>query len=456
MLAVIVFGVAVRLRMAGTPLGDEPHYLALAQAIVKYHTFDPTQVYANRDYWSYYPSEIDAHVAVVDGRAVPFHNIGAPLLFALPFLLWGRAGAQLVTLIAAVLIIVNMYRLQRELGITTAWAGFVTAAFALGSPLYVYASMLFVEPIGMLIVIYAVRVLLTRSPALWRVLLASAAVGYLPWVHGRYAIFPVTFAALFAIGRRWRAYLVAVAPMAVLAIGLEVFNFVMFRSLSPAPGSTDALGEGLLRLSPDRGLLYLAFDARFGLLPNFPLLILAFAGALLVGRRVNLVLLGTMVPYAVVLAGRLHPAGAAAGRHHPAAGVLRRGAAAAAARLADDRRRRGADRLRLRAVAAVRHLPGRAVPLADGPGQRPAGSHGRAHRRAGRRPGTAGQPRQRAHRRGRTGHARVGSRRGAGDAGAVAVSASSRQAAGAGPASPAAARRRRIRPAGTLRGTAGR
>ncbi|MEV4517600.1 hypothetical protein AB0K00_52670 [Dactylosporangium sp. NPDC049525] len=315
-LAVIVFGVAVRLRLPGLPMGDEPHYLALAQAIVKYHTFDPTPVYEHRDYWSYYPADIDAHVAVVDGRPVPFHNVGAPLLFALPFLVWGRGGAHLVMLVAAVLTVVNVYRLQREHGIRTPYAGFVTVLFVLGSPVYVYASMLFVEPLGMLALVYAARVLLSSSgsaassASLGRLVLASAGIGYLPWIHGRYAVFPVTFAVLVLVCLRGRRVLVAaLVPAAVLAIGLEMFNVVMYRSVSPAPGSTDALGEGLLRQSPLRGLLYLAFDGRFGMLSNFPVLVLAGAGILLCAtgahrshRRINVVLLGTAVPYAVLIA----------------------------------------------------------------------------------------------------------------------------------------------------------
>ncbi|WP_327009968.1 hypothetical protein OHA72_23670 [Dactylosporangium sp. NBC_01737] len=305
-LAVIVFGVAVRLRLPGLPMGDEPHYLALAQAMVKYHTFDPTPVYEHRDYWSYYPADIDAHVAVVDGRPVPFHNLGAPMLFALPFLLWGRAGAHLVILVAAVLTVVNVYRLQREHGIRTPYAGFVTALLVLGSPMYVYASMLFVEPLGMLALVYAARVLLAPAPQAWRLALASAGVGYLPWVHGRYAIFPVVFFGLAWFCLRGHGRLVlaaALAPVAALATGLEVFNAVMYRSLSPAPGSTDALGEGLLRQSPLRGLLYLAFDGRFGMLSNFPVLVLAGAGILLCARsRLNVVLLGLTVPYAVLIA----------------------------------------------------------------------------------------------------------------------------------------------------------
>ncbi|MET7401249.1 hypothetical protein ABZS66_47995 [Dactylosporangium sp. NPDC005572] len=297
-LGAVVFGAGLLLRLPGQPMGDEPHYLALAQAIGTYHTFDPTPVYAGGDYREYFPSPIDAHVAVVGGRPVPFHNVGAPLLFALPFLLLGRLGAHLVILAAALLTVLNVHRLQRDLGVGAGVATFVTGLFVLGSPLYVYAPMLFVEPLGMLAVVYAARVTLDRAPARWRLLLAGAGIGYLPWVHGRYAIFPVLFGVLFAVRRRWPA----LVPLTVVSLGLEAFNWTMYRSLSPAPGSTDALGEGLLRLDPLRGLAYLAFDGRFGTAPNFPLLVLAGAGALLTARRVNAVLLTAMLPYCVIIA----------------------------------------------------------------------------------------------------------------------------------------------------------
>ncbi|GIJ44366.1 hypothetical protein Val02_12520 [Virgisporangium aliadipatigenens] len=311
-LAGIVFFVAVRLRLPALPMGDEPHYLALAQALVKYHSFDPTPVYLHRDYWEYYATEIDPHVGVVDGRAVPFHNVGLPLLIALPFAVAGRAGAHLVTWLCAVATVWHMFRLLRDLRMPVWTAGVVTVAMTFGTTVYVYASMLFVEPVGTLVVLYAVRVALKGWDAgPWRFALASAGVGYLPWVHGRYAIFPVTFAVLFswriwtAVGRRRAPYLWALVPMTALVGAQETFNMIMYRSLSPAPGNTGALDDGLFRLSPDRGLLFLAFDGRFGMLSNFPVVVLAVAGILLclnrAHRDTNAILLATTVPYTILI-----------------------------------------------------------------------------------------------------------------------------------------------------------
>jgi hypothetical protein len=65
--------------------------------LARYGSFDPTPIYENRDYWSYFPAYIDPHTSIgANGRPVPQHNFGAPLLWLLPFIAWGRLGAHLV------------------------------------------------------------------------------------------------------------------------------------------------------------------------------------------------------------------------------------------------------------------------------------------------------------------------------------------------------------------------
>jgi hypothetical protein len=109
-LATALFAFAARLRLNEKPWGDEPHYLIMSIALGKYHTFDLTQAYANKDYWSFYPQQIDAHVFPnADGVMVPLHNFGGPLLWTLPYLWCGRAGAAGVIVIASVLTVVNVY-----------------------------------------------------------------------------------------------------------------------------------------------------------------------------------------------------------------------------------------------------------------------------------------------------------------------------------------------------------
>jgi hypothetical protein len=307
-LATALFTFATRLRLNEKPWGDEPHYLIMSIALSKYHTFDLTQAYENRDYWDFYPENIDKHVfRNADGAMVPLHNFGGPLLWALPFDWWGRAGAAAVIVLASVLTVINMYWLLRELGIVKAYAGVVTALFIVGSPLYMYSSMQFIEPLGALLVVFAVRVVLHPEPSWARVAVASAGLGYLPWIHGRFIVFTVILGVLLvarADHRSWRAYLPAVVPMAVLVLALELFNVISYDTLSPAPGNS-AYGDGLFQIPPYTGLAGLLFDRQYGLLSHFPLLAVAVPGMVLAFRRrvlpSHVVILGTVVVYVLTV-----------------------------------------------------------------------------------------------------------------------------------------------------------
>jgi hypothetical protein len=306
--AAALFAFASRLRLNEQPWGDEPHYLIMSIALGKYHTFDLTEAYANGDYRSFHPQKIDAHVfPAADGTVVPLHNFGGPLLWTLPFTWWGRAGAAAVIVLISVLVVVNLYHLLRELGIVKAYAGLVTGLFVIGTPLYTYASMQFIEPIGALLVIFAVRAVLRPTPSRTRIAIASAGLGYLPWVHGRLILFSAVLGGLLVarVDRAsLRAYLPAVAPMALLILGLELFNLTRYGSLSPAPGNAN-LGDGLFQIGPLTGLSRLAFDRQYGLLSHFPVLVLAVPGLLLAVRRGALrrhvVLLAVIVPYVLAV-----------------------------------------------------------------------------------------------------------------------------------------------------------
>lgn len=308
--AAVLYSVAAKLRLAERPWGDEPHYLVMSIALGKYHTFDLTSAYANRDYDAFYPTVLDQHVYPGPHGMVPLHNWGGPILWALPFELWGRAGAAAVVVLAGILTVGVTYRLLRDLGIVRSYAALTVALFVVGSPLYMYASMQFIEPFGALGVAYAARVLVCARPTRLQVVLASAGLGWLPWVHGRFLLFTLVFGLLLVLrvdragvtGRRAvAAYLPAALPVLALFLALELFNVTQYGTLAPSPGNAN-IGDGLLQLPPQTGLAGLLFDRQFGLLSHFPLLALAVPGMLLAFRRrsqlqAHLMLLAAIVPY---------------------------------------------------------------------------------------------------------------------------------------------------------------
>ncbi len=311
--ATLLFTVAARLRMQALPGGDEPHYLAISVALLKYHTVDPTPVYAHpADYHAFYSRTLDVPVSrLADGTAVPLHNAGGPLLWAPAYALGGRLGVELFLVLVSVLIVFNLYRLLRSLGVVPSYATIVTGLFALGSPVFMYAPLMFIESLGALFVLYAVRQVLTPTRRPVPLLLASAALGYLPFVHGRFVIFTAILGALLTVriyregGASWRTYAYALGPLVVIGGAVTVFNVVRYGTVNPAPGNA-SMGGGLFQIPVGHGLFSLFFDRYFGLLPYFPLFLLVLPGLALSLRRglawTHVTLLAVTVPYTLAIA----------------------------------------------------------------------------------------------------------------------------------------------------------
>jgi hypothetical protein len=302
--SLLVGVVAARLRLVNTEFsGDEPHYLLFNVALQKHHSLDVIPVYQNREYASFYHGVLEPHVVTAPGGPAALHGFGGPLLWHVPYLLAGPWGAVLFVAVVSALTVLNIFLFLRERGITRHYATLVALLFALGSPLFVYSSMLFVEPIAALATIYAVRVALdprriaarpiSTRRARARLVVASAAVAYLPWVHGRFLLLTLPLLALLAwrvhrmVGRRpgWLVLCWAV-PAALLVVGYLSYNAVVWHSLNPAPANA-ARGEGLFETPVLDGFAGLTLDRTYGLVPNFPIFVMVIPGVVLALRRAS-------------------------------------------------------------------------------------------------------------------------------------------------------------------------
>jgi hypothetical protein len=306
------FLMAIRLRLHFVPSGDEPAYLIISQTLQKYHSVDVTRDYLNQDYRSFYPyAKLFAHVVQApNGRPEPLHSLGGPLLWLIPFMILGRLGACLFIGLVSLLTVANIYLFLRERGIEVWYAFFVTLIMAVATPLYVYASMTFVEPIGALLILYAVRVLLAQRLSAGRLLVAGLALGYLPWVHVRFLLFTLIIGGFFGYrlarehARAWRAYLPFAVPVLGLLVLLEVYNLVEWGSFNPASGLTSN-GNGPFQIPLPVGFVNMMFDGQHGLITNFPIFLLVLPGLLLSLHRAHLrlhaVVLAVLAPYLVMI-----------------------------------------------------------------------------------------------------------------------------------------------------------
>lgn len=310
--ATAVIVMAIRLRLRTDPSGDEPAYLVLSQTMQKYHSVDVMRDYLNGDYHTFYRGYLEPHVGLAaNGRLEPVHSIGGPLLWLLPFLLWERTGAVAFVGVVSLLIIGNQYLFLRERGILTPYAFLVSLFVALASPVYVYSAMAFVEPIGALFVLYAVRVLLAERMDARRVLVAGVALAYLPWVHSRFAMLAGILGGFFAWRlyrqhghSRLRPYLPLAVPLVVSLVALEVYNFVEWGTLNPV-SNMSIIGNGPFHVPFSAGLMATLFDWQYGLITNFPLFLLVLPGLLLsLSRsrlRLQVVFGAVMLPYLVLI-----------------------------------------------------------------------------------------------------------------------------------------------------------
>ena len=297
------------------PTGDEPHYLVISQTIQLYHSLDVTQDYAHNDYKAFYPGTLLPlqHTSLNKwGRLLPLHSIGAPILWFIPFIIAGRLGTLFFMALVSVLIVVNIYLLLVSLGIRRNYAFATSLALALASPIWIYSHHDFVEPLAALFCVYIVQVLFKERLRTWDLIGASLALGVLPWIHIRFALFEVVLACFLLIRvyqdnrfSKLRPYLLAILPVAAMFFIFEGYNFFVWGSFNPAVNQANS-GEVPFDVSPWRGLFGLFFDQEYGLLTNFPIFLFLLGGIILACKkrflRFNLLVLALAVPYIITIA----------------------------------------------------------------------------------------------------------------------------------------------------------
>ena len=296
------------------PLGDEPHYLVISQTLLKYHSLDVTLDYNHRDYYAFYPVYIGPHLSRnVYGQLLPLHNIGGPVLWLIPFALFGRLGAMWFMSLVSVLIIVNIYQLLLTMNIRPRYAFLVSLGYAIASPLYIYSHLNFVDPIGALLCIYVFRKVLQETVSVSDVFISSVCLGILPWVHIRFALLEMIlfFALLYKVYQQnklkhLKYYLWYLLPVTILFVLLEVYSYKVWGSLNPAINELNDTGgpNKPFAVLPFAGLLGVSFDQNFGLLVNFPLFIFLLIGVVLALKKKflahNLLILAVSIPYIIL------------------------------------------------------------------------------------------------------------------------------------------------------------
>ena len=210
----------------------------------------------------------------------------------------GTPGRIVVGVLAwnalAALLVVAVFLLVRDVSERPGLAAILAFGFGLLPPLLFYFFQFYPEMTGALVLAVAFRVLALRPERLERhPWLFGALFATLPWLHQKFL--PV-WLVLVATGLwvMWRRssqndggrWLVAFLVPQTLSLYLTaLYNFAITGSVRP-----DALflawgPGGVTTARVGQGLLGILLDARYGIVPYVPLLVLAVAGLMLGGAR---------------------------------------------------------------------------------------------------------------------------------------------------------------------------
>ncbi|MFS2112675.1 hypothetical protein [Herbaspirillum frisingense] len=305
--------------------GDEPHYLIMASGIVKHGTFEQTLPYkeefANKEIVASGLLPPGATFAPEYTHAVPgphglynMHNVGLPLLLALPFVLGGVLGAKLgMVLVTSMVVplgwkVAGLFFEDRNKRV---WA---LAALCLSIPYLSAGSQIYSDIFAGLLSLMGLYWFCTaqRRRPLFQEVLLSAALSFLPWLQIKFGITAALLLAAVAWrmfaqdqARAWRRAACVLLVAAVSMLLLLAYNQYAFGKMS-GPYVAGAVAFNKTSLMVFMGLLV---DQNQGFLLQNPI---HFVGLFSLGivYRYNraLCLLWGLVFLSLIMPNSLHPA----------------------------------------------------------------------------------------------------------------------------------------------------
>jgi hypothetical protein len=260
--------------------GDEPHYLLIAESLIRDGDVDLKNQFDERAFSKFTSADLEPHTAPRSPKdhLYAIHTPGLSALIAPGYALAGYAGARaMVSLTVAASVALLFIATRRLLDETAANFIFLVASFA--SPLPIYANSVFPDSVAVLPVA-AVLSWLT-VPSRGRLALAVAAIASLPWMHPRFLPLALVLSAAIAFRGGFslaRASLVFLPLAAAVALLLAHFQSLFgSASLSAAYGPSFSSDVSILRIP--WGASALILDRQFGLLLFAPLLLAGVGGA---------------------------------------------------------------------------------------------------------------------------------------------------------------------------------
>lgn len=278
------------------PGGDEPHYLIIAQSLLKDGDLRIQNNHDRRDYESYYAGNLNPDFLVL-GRNRQVYSIHAPgtSVLVLPaFALFGYNGARATIMLASAIAGGLIWWIGWLVTRSRKAAWFAWAAIVTSTTFLLQSTMVFPDGAALLATaagLWLVVRLMGFGEGLPRarsMVLGSAGIAALPWLHTRLAILAGGFGALIVwrlviesgcpIRERLRRAAVCFALPVVSAIGWFTYFWVIYGTLNPTAPYGRQGADGTHLVYAPGGVIGLLFDQEFGLIAYAPVLLVAILG----------------------------------------------------------------------------------------------------------------------------------------------------------------------------------
>jgi hypothetical protein len=271
--------IALRVQTTVGPHGDEPHYLMVAESLLRDGDLELERDYAEQRYRAFTGETLAPHYRVRGrgGEIYSVHAIGLSVLILPAYALGGYAAVSFFMALLAALLACEVRGLLRDSGASERVAEGVAWLLALSPPLVPFVGLVFTEVPAALVIARTLRLAPEKDAPLGRALSWTVPLVLLPWFNVRYA--PVTaILVLYALTARpaARRSVLLVAAGAVSAVAIGAYHFVLYGFFDPRLvwGRRPEFAVATLA----EGLPGLALDQEFGLLPYAPVMALCAAG----------------------------------------------------------------------------------------------------------------------------------------------------------------------------------
>jgi hypothetical protein len=272
--------VAARAQLQVGPQGDEPHYLMVADSLLRDHDVSLQDDYAAGRYRGFFEGTLEPHYRVRGrhGEIYSLHAVGLSLLILPAYATGGYPAVSLFMALLAALLAREIRELVRSWSGSDGLAEGVGWLVALSPPLIHYAGLVFTEvPAALAVAVALRRGCDPRSAARPAGLAWVLAVVALPWLNVRYAVVALALVAFALAARPPRRVAVILASALLLsAIALGLWHQHLYGFFDPRRvyGRRPELALALL----PEGIQGLLFDQEFGLLAYAPVFVLAVPG----------------------------------------------------------------------------------------------------------------------------------------------------------------------------------